>query len=192
MRFLISVLVVATCMGCERITYYTAPTPAVTTTTTNTNTNTNTTTTTVVADRADTDPPAAPGPGNGNGSPLPLPTYGESVTRDIAAANPGLLANSCQDVSGDRAWEFLDLVIRTLRSQDQRWGYLCKDAGCLTFARDVVAYKAGSTDTGIWIVDVIGNHCPGPNDSPPQVRWGVLPFETVRRWAGARLAGVFP
>jgi len=191
MRYLIACLVACTCAGCERITYLTAPTPTITTTNTNTNTNTNTTTTTV--DRTDTDPPAAPGSGNGNGAAtLPLPTYGESVTRDIAAANPGLLANSCQDVSGDRAWEFLDLVIRTLRSQDQRWGYLCKDAACLTFARDVVAYKAGSTDTGIWIVDVIGNHCPGPGDSPPQVRWGVLPFETVRRWAGARLAGVFP
>jgi hypothetical protein len=56
----------------------------------------------------------------------------------------------------------------------------------MAFARDVVAYKASTTESGIWIVDVIGNHCPGPSDPPPTVRWGVLPFETVRKWATAR------
>ena len=182
------------CLGCDiqlNLADDTPPSPTGPTPITISNTNTNTASSN---DRTDTEP-TRPGNGNGgNGSsaPLPLPTYGEQVTRDIAAANPGLLANSCQDVSGERAWEFLDLAIRTLRAQDQRWGYLCKDANCLTFARDVIAYRASSGDTGIWIVDVIGNHCPGPGDSPPQVRWGVLPFETVRKWAAARKAGIFP
>jgi hypothetical protein len=153
---------------------------------TNTNTNTNT------SDRSDTEPTATPAPPTGGGgsttNPLPLPSYGETVTRDVAAANPSLLANSCQETSGERAWEFLDLVIRTLRAQaqDSRWGYLCKDANCLAFGRDVVAYRASAGDTGIWIVDVIGGHCPGPTDGPPQVRWGVLPFETVRKWKATR------
>jgi hypothetical protein len=163
------------------------PTPAVTITNTNTNTSTNNN------DRSDTDPvplPTGTPPGTGNAV-LPLPTYGEMVTRDLAAANPALVANSCQDTAGESAWEFLDLVIRTLRAQDQRWGYLCKDANCLTFGRDVLTYRATSADTGIWIVDVIQNHCPGPSDSPASVRWGVLPFETVRKWAATRKAGVF-
>jgi len=61
------------------------------------------------------------------------------------------------------------------------------------FARDIVAYRASSGDTGIWIVDVIGNHCPGATTGDvPTVRWGILPFELERRWAPARTAGVFP
>jgi len=158
-------------------------TPAITITNTNTNTNN---------DRADTTPAAPDGaPSGGTGAALPLPTYGESVTRGVAAQNPALLANSCQETTGETAWQFLDLVVRTLRAQDQRWGYLCKDANCLTFGRDVITYRATAEETGIWIVDVIGNHCPGPTDPAPAVRWGVLPFETVRRWSASRKAGVF-
>jgi hypothetical protein len=167
----------------------TAPTPTAPTSITITNTNTNT------ADRSDTAPAPAPsGSGGGSSSAvLPLPAYGEQVTRDVAAQNPTLLANSCQTATGEAAWGFLDLVIRTLRAQDQRWGYLCKDMACVTFAADIVAYRASTGDTGIWIVDVIGNHCPGPNTGDiPTVRWGVLPFELTRRWAPARKAGVFP
>jgi len=159
-------------------------------------TNTNSTNSTNNNDRSDraqipaTTPQAGSGTTNGV---LPLPSYGEHVTRDIAGQNPSLLANSCQEHTGESAWQFLDLVIRTLRSQDQRWGYLCKDASCVVFARDIVAYRASSGDTGIWIVDVIGNHCPGPNTGDvATVRWGILPFELERRWAGSRVAGVFP
>ena len=96
-----------------------------------------------------------------------------------------------RNTTGDSAWNFLDLLIRTLRAQDQRWGYLCKDANCLTFGRDVITYRATADDTGIWIVDVIGNHCPGPTDRV-EIRYGVLPFDTTGRWAAARKAGVFP
>jgi len=155
--------------------------PTITNTNTNTSTNNN--------DRSDTAPPSADGSGSGTGAPgvaLPLPAYGEGVTRDVAAANPALLANSCQETTGEMAWRFLDLVISTLRARDQRWGYLCKDATCHAIARDIVAYRASTDVTGIWIVDVIGNHCPGPTDPPPAVRWGVLAFETARPWTAAR------
>jgi len=191
-KLLAAILCVGVCAACDiRLDTAgtpTAPTPAGGVTITNTNTNTSVNNN----DRSDTTPtPSTPStPGDGT-SALPLPTYGEGVVRGVADANPGLLANSCQDTAGDPAWGFLDLVIRTLRAQDQRWGYLCKDAACLTFGRDVITYRATAAETGIWIVDVIGNHCPGPNDSPAMVRYGVLPFETVRRWSATRKAGVF-
>jgi hypothetical protein len=44
------------------------------------------------------------------------------------------------------------------------------------------------SDRAMWAqwIKVLGNHCPAAGDSPTQVRWGVLPFETVRRWIGVR------
>ena len=149
---------------------------------TNTNTSTNT------SDRADTSttgPAPAPDGSSASTTPLPLPAYGEQVTREVSKANPNLILHSCQNTSGASAWQFLDRVIATLRERDVRWGYLCKDPGCTIVAADIVAYKATAADTGIWIVDVIGNHCPGPSDTPT-VRWGVLPFETARRWTASR------
>ena len=154
--------------------------PTITNTNTNTSINNN--------DRSDTAPTTPTSPGNPDGgAALPLPAYGESVANTVAANNAAALANSCQDVFGESAWQFLDLLIRTLRAHasDQRWGYLCKDANCTAFGRVVVAYRATTGDTGIWIVDVIGNHCPGPNETAT-IRWGVLPFETARRWSAAR------
>lgn len=167
----------------------TVPSPVVTNTNTNTNTSTNTNSTTTV-DKSDTD--LSPGPSSpGTPQPpstgvLPLPAYGESVTLNLGQANPQLVRRSCQTTDGSAAWHFLDLLVRTLQMQDARWGYLCKDGPCSKVAADVVAYRASSGDTGIWIVDVLGNHCPGPHDSPTQVRWGPLPFETARRWSGIR------
>jgi hypothetical protein len=153
--------------------------PTITNTNTNTSTNNN--------DRSDTLPTTSTSPSspNGDAAALPLPSYGEAVTRDFAAANPALLANSCQEKTAETAWQFLDQLISTLRARDTRWGYLCKDANCLTVGRDVITYKATAADTGIWIVDVIGNHCPLPNETA-MIRWGVLPFETARRWASSR------
>ena len=188
MRQLLALALCLVALGCElNITQPSAgaaPAPdgsAITITSTNNNTNNN--------DRSDTAAPAS-GPGGGSGGEpgvaLPLPAYGEGVTREVAANNPGLLANSCQLTTGESAWQFLDLVIGTLRARDPRWGYLCKDGTCQTIARDIVAYRASAGTTGIHIVDVIGNHCPGPADPPPAVRWGVLPFETSRPWTGAR------
>jgi len=194
MRLLLAIVSVGALVACDlQITNPapvvaagpTAPSGATTITNTNTNTSTNNN------DRSDTAPvPTTPGtPGDGTGTQaLPLPSYGETVTRAVAASNPDLLRNSCQDTSGESAWGFLDTVIRNLRAQasDLRWGYLCKDASCSVFARDIVAYRATANETGIWIVDVIGGHCPGPTDGPPAVRWGVLPFETVRKWSASR------
>lgn len=195
MRLLLAIVVAVVSVACDL--HITNPAPVIatgTTTPATTITNTNTNTSTNTNDRADTTPtPTTPGagtPGDGSAA-LPLPTYGESVVRGVADQNPSLLANSCQTTSGESAWQFLDLVVRTLRAQDQRWGYLCKDQSCLTFGRDVITYRATAAETGIWIVDVIGNHCPGPTDSPAMVRYGVLPFETVRRWSATRKAGVF-
>jgi hypothetical protein len=176
--------------GCEfritdptPITVTPAAPPSIAITNTNTNTSTNNN------DRSDTEPGATPAPGGGDGAaaPLPLPAYGEGVTNEVAAANPGPLAHSCQTTDGASAWAFLDLVVRSLRAArgDQRWGYLCKDPACSKVGADVVAYRASAGDVGIWIVDVIGNHCPGPADTVA-VRWGVLPFETARRWVGVR------
>jgi hypothetical protein len=184
-----SLILVASCLvaGCDVDVYPaatpTAPTntPAITITNTNTNTNT--------VDRSDTDPVPAP---TGAGTPtptsggLPLPTYGEGVAREYAAANPHQVLHSCQITDGEAAWAFLDGLIGVLQARDARWGYLCKDASCSKVAADIVAYKASSGDTGFWIVDVLGNHCPNAGESPTQVRWGVLPFETVRRWSARR------
>ena len=100
-------------------------------------------------------------------------------------AHASQLAGSCQLTHGEAAWAFLDGLIALLRQRDARWGYLCKDANCSKVAADIVAYQAGAGDRGFWIVDVIGNHCPNPGDVV-EVRWGVLPFETVRRWSGTR------
>jgi hypothetical protein len=175
-----------TSLGCD-ITL-TTPSPVVTTPTAPGNV-TVTNTTTVTVDRSDTE--ATPSPSSG-GTPspptagaLPLPSYGEGVAREIATQYAGELAASCELTHGPSAWAWLDRLVRTLQARDARWGYLCKDAGCTRVAADVVAYKAGSGDLGFWIVDVIGNHCPNPGDVV-QVRWGVLPFETVRRWSGTR------
>jgi hypothetical protein len=178
--------------GCD-ITL-TTPTPVVTGTGTTpgaitiTNTNTNTATT----DRSDTETPAPSPSGSGStptvppGGALPLPTYGEAEARAYAAAHPHQVTHSCQLTDGEAAWAFLDGLIGVLSQRDARWGYLCKDANCITQARDVVAYRASTGDTGLHLVDVLGNHCPGPGDSPTEFRWGVLPFESVRRWIGHR------
>jgi len=190
MRRLLPVIVALASLGCD--IQLTMPTPVVTAPTapgaiTISNTNTNTATT----DRSDTE--ATPTPSGSGSTPtpptggaLPLPAYGEGVARDYAAAHPSQVTHSCQLTDGEAAWAFLDGLIGVLGQRDARWGYLCKDANCITQARDVVAYRASTGDTGIWIVDVLGNHCPGPADSPTMFRWGVLPFETARRWVGHR------
>jgi len=187
MRYLM-ILVALTSLGCD--IQLTMPTPVVQAPTAPGNV-TVTNTTTVTVDRSDTE--ATPTPSGSGSTPtppiggaLPLPAYGEGVARDYAAAHPSQVTHSCQLTDGEAAWAFLDGLIAVLSQRDARWGYLCKDANCLTQARDVVAYRASSSDTGIWIVDVLGNHCPGPGDSPTMFRWGVLPFETARRWIGHR------
>jgi hypothetical protein len=186
MRLLIVVICAISVSACEQtfnLSSPTVPSSPGTTNITNTNTNTNTN---IDSTGSDTGSPTAnpTTPSDGNNGVIPIPGYGETVTRLVAESNRTLLANSCQDKFGEIAWAFLDKVVQELRfhAGDPRWGYLCKDASCTKTARDVVAYRASSGNLGIWIVDVIGNHCPGPTDPAPAFRWGVLPFETVRPW----------
>ena len=194
MRGLLIVLLAVVLAGCELT--ITQPAPVVATPTgapapapiTISNVNTNTNTNTDTSDRSDTETPLPGGPEEPlPGAVIPLPAYGEDVTRSVSAAHPSLILHSCEGQTGTSAWGFLDLVIDTLQARDARWGYLCKDASCSRVAADIVAYRASSGNTGIWIVDVIGNHCPGAGTGDvPTVRWGVLPFETRRPWTGQR------
>jgi hypothetical protein len=172
--------------GCEQTFNLTPESPtspgAINVTNTNTNTNTNTTTT----DRTGSDVGNNPNsPNTPPSTDLPLPSYGEATVRSFGVSDADALAKSCQLVYGESAWTWLDKVISSLQQRDARWGYMCKDNECTNFARDIVAYKAGNTNLGIWIVDVIGNHCPNPGDVVTAT-WQVLPFETVRQWRFSR------
>ena len=119
------------------------------------------------------------------GGRLPLPGYGESVVKAVAAANPALLRNSCQDHGG--SWQFLDLVVDTLRTHDTRWGYNGKRGNANDPSHDVVTYHhgpgpdAGSTD--VYIIDVIGGHC-GSNPGPAWNDVTAITYSsgTVGRW----------
>jgi hypothetical protein len=136
--------------------------------------------------------PTVPVPGGSGGRTpdpqggrLPLPGYGASVVNAVAAANPGLLRNSCQDHGG--SWQFLDLVVDTLRTYDTRWGYNGKRGNVNDPSHDVVTYHHGPGpdygSTAVYIIDVIGGHC-GSNPVPT---WGDVTdvtynSGTVGRW----------
>jgi hypothetical protein len=100
---------------------------------------------------------------------LPLPGYGSNVVYAVAAANPALLRNSCQDHGG--SWQFLDLVVDTLRTYDTRWGYNGKRGDANNPSHDVVTYHHGAGasagSTQVYIIDVIGGHC----GSNPTAGW---------------------
>lgn len=145
------------------------------------------------------DPPAAPSPGGGGGVPGgvprgpggrgpdngPLPSYGESVVRAVAQANPGALANSCQEHGG--SWQFMDQVVDTLRTYDTRWGYNGKRGNANDPSMDVVTYHYGpgpdANSTEVFIIDIIGGHC-GPTPSPiwNDVTGVTISSGTIGRW----------
>jgi hypothetical protein len=128
----------------------------------------------------------APPPGNGGGETplpggaggrtpdppsgqrLPLPDMSH-VVQQVAAARPQALRNSCQDGGG--TWEFMDLLVRTLRTHDTRWGYNCKRGNCQDISHDVVDYHWGAGPSEgsreVYTIDVIGGHC----GSDPQPAW---------------------
>ena len=127
-----------------------------------------------------TPPPPGGGGGGGGftpgGSPnAPFTTGGGNppnlshIVQGIAAANPGALANSCQDHGG--SWEFMDRVVEALRAIDGRWAYNCKRGNCGDVSHDVVDYFRGSGtphgSSDVSIIDVIGGHCGGS----PQPSW---------------------
>lgn len=136
--------------------------------------------------------PANPVPGGSGGRTpdpqsgrLPLPGYGAGVVQAVARANPGLLANSCQEHGG--SWQFMDLVVDTLRTYDTRWGYNGKRGNVNDPSQDVVTYHHGPGpdfgSTAVYIIDVIGGHC----GSNPQPNWGDVTdvtynSGTVGRW----------
>jgi hypothetical protein len=116
--------------------------------------------------------PPLPGGGGGRtpdpspGQRLPLPNMFH-VVQQVAAARPDLLRNSCQEHGG--TWEFLDLVVDTLRTYDTRWGYNWKRGNVGDPSMDVIDYHYGpggdEGSTDVYIVDIIGGHC-GSNPNP--------------------------
>lgn len=101
---------------------------------------------------------------------LPLPGYGQFVVAQVAGQRPDLIRRSCQEHGG--TWEFMDLVVDTLRLQDTRWGYNGKRGNPNDPSLDVITYNYGSQpDEGtidVYIVDIILQHC-GANPGPT---WG--------------------
>ena len=124
-------------------------------------------------------PPPAPAPCTGGNPPNML-----GVIRQVAAAHPQSLANSCQNQGG--SWDFMDRVVETLRSYSQCWGYNCKRGDCNAISHDVVDYHRGSGDgngsTNVAIIDVIVNHC----SSNPQPAWTDVTHETESQGAVGR------
>jgi len=144
---------------------------------------------------APTAPPGLPtvgvptGPGGRTPDPqggrLPLPGYGYGVVQAVAAANPGLLRNSCQSHGG--SWQFMDLVVDTLRTYDTRWAYNGKRGNANDPSHDAIAYHhsagASNNSTQVYIIDVVGGHC-GSNPSPSwnDVTDATYSAGTVGRW----------
>ncbi len=101
------------------------------------------------------------------GGKLPYPGYGAAIVSRVASQRPDLLRRSCQDDGG--TWEFLDLLVDTLRLEDTRFGYNCKRGNCNDPSKDIVAFHYGpGPDQGsaeVYIIDTITGHCgasPGP------------------------------
>ena len=128
-------------------------------------------------------PAPAPPPGGGGTAPLPGGSGGRApdpapgqrlplpdmfhIVEQVAAARPAALRNSCQDHGG--SWEFMDALVRTLRTHDTRWGYNCKRGNCGDVSHDVVDYHWGAGNSEgsneVYTIDVIGGHC-GSNPGP--------------------------
>jgi hypothetical protein len=172
---------------CDYVFNLTGPTSTNSNTSTNTNTNTNTNTfdlhdlvnfvPTPIAGNG-----SATGPSGTEANPLQIPAGSQQIATEIATANPSLVLQSCQDVFGEAAWQFLDKVVVALKALDQRWGYLCKRGDCADISRDVIAYRATADNTGAWGVDIIGGHC-GP---APTFTWNVIGFDANAIWRATR------
>lgn len=130
-----------------------------------------------------TPPDASPPPPSG--AQLPLPNE-EALIVQLAATNPGALADSCVEEGG--SWEFMDLAVTALRTKDMRWGYNCKRGDCNDPSIDVVDYFWGSGEaqgnTDVYLVDIISAVCPGGEQSPAWIdqTQTTLDEGTVGRW----------
>lgn len=95
----------------------------------------------------------------------PYPSWAASIIAQVAAQRPDLLARSCQEDGG--TWEFMDLVVDTLRLIDTRWGYNWKRGRVGDPSLDVLNYHYGAgPDEGArenWTFDVILGHCGVPS-----------------------------
>lgn len=120
-------------------------------------------------------PPPPPGGGGGGGGgggscatpDLALPNYYGTVAA-VFAANPGLVASSCQSAGGN--WGLMDAIVDTLRASDSRFGYNCKRGNCGDPSQDAIAYYWGPGGPyegaiQVHVADVISGHC-GPNPQP--------------------------
>jgi hypothetical protein len=125
------------------------------------------------------------GPGGRAPDGAGLPGYGAGVVQAVARANPGALQNSCQEHGG--SWQFLDMVVDTLRTYDTRWGYNGKRGDANNPSLDVVTYHyGGGPDEGstqVYIIDIIGGHCgPTPSATWIDVTAATLNGGTIGRW----------
>jgi len=148
----------------------------------NTNTNTNTFDIHDLVNFAPMPNPSAPVPAPGGGTevPVPLPSNAQGIANGYAAGHPTQLAQSCQTVYGDAAWQFLDGLVLALKASDARWGYNRKQTDG-TISRDVIAYRATSDTTGSWAIDVIVDHC-----GTPSFAWNVLGLDPNAQWSATR------
>lgn len=142
---------------------------------------------TVATDPAPDDPAGtAPPPVSGGGGTAAGATAPDMqhVVRQVAAAHPDALRNSCQEHGG--SWEFMDRVVSALRALDTRWGYNLKRGGP-ELSPDAIAWYRGDGDpnysTDVAIVDIIGDHC-GSNPRPAWTdqTWKTAAAGSIGRW----------
>lgn len=116
------------------------------------------------------------------------PPDGFAVVQQVANEHPDWLIGSCVDQGGNN--EFLFEVVRRLRMQDDRWGLNWKRGVVGDMSQDVVDYHYGEgvseESTDVYIIDVIGGHCP-EDGSSPQAAWidvtqATLDGGTVGMW----------
>ena len=172
MRIALAVSLSIACLGCDyRVMFPAAPSNNITNN--NQNTNTNTVDISDLVNFAPTFPPTTDNPNQPptSGTPLPIPFGSEATARNAANSNSNYLASSCHNTN------FRDAIVNALRNSDQRWGYVSK-GGCSTTSKDSIAYRATNSDTGIWIVDIIGNHC----GTGPTFTWNIVGYGADMAW----------
>ena len=175
MKKMIAVLLGFLCVGCDYRVMFPASPSGPTITNNNTNTNTNTVDISDLINFNGTFPPTVqPGDTPTSTTPLPIPQNAESIARGVPTTN---VSKSCQN------FNYLDAVVAALRSTDQRWGYVCNaHSGCPQISGDTIGYRATNSNTGLWAVDIIVNHC-GTN---PTAGWSVVGYAADRQWTSSR------
>lgn len=131
--------------------------------------------------------PRTPNPAPGQR--LPLPSYGREVIIQLAAERRDLVVGSCVSQGGNN--RFMFEAVRRLRARDTRWGLNWKRGNRGDLSQDIVTYNFGSRSdedtTDVYIIDIIGGHCPGPTDPPSSWNWEDVTGKTaaagsIGRW----------